>query len=148
MSISKRAVTAFLLAAMLVGTISCGDTATNNPGETTPAGETTEATKEESYKYYGDKTFGGKEFTVYNVKKDLWNMICVIQPDEVNGETINDAIYNRNERVKKQLDCEIVEVNAPEYTTMRADVQTMILAGDNTYDAVYMPMFYLIDGLT
>ena len=148
MSISKRAVTALLLAAMLVGTISCGDTATNNPGETTPAGETTEAPKEEGYKYYGDKTFGGKEFTVYNVKKDLWNMICVIQPDEVNGETINDAIYNRNERVKKQLDCEIVEVNAPDYTTMRADVQTMILAGDTTYDAVYMPMFYLIDGLT
>lgn len=33
--------------------------------------------------YYGDNDFGGDTFTIYNVKKNLWDMICVIQPDEL-----------------------------------------------------------------
>ena len=73
MSISKRAVTALILAAMLATTFSCGDTPASNPtgNSTTEIESTTEAPKDENYKYYGDKTFGGKEFTIYNVKKDL-----------------------------------------------------------------------------
>lgn len=147
MRYSKRVITALILSALIAGTFACGDATVKDP-DSIPADVTTEAPKPVGYPYYEGADLGGKEFTVYNVKKDLWNMICVIQPDEINGETINDAIYNRNERVKQKLNCSIAEINAPEYTTMRSDVQTMILAGDTTYDAIYMPMFYLIDGLT
>lgn len=136
-----------LLASMLLGTIACGDNNSDDNKDTTSDDTTTAEVKEEGYQYYGDTNFEGETFTIYNVKPKLWNMLCVVQPEEVTGETVNDAIYNRNERVKKRLNCEIEEV-AGAYDTMASDLQTLILADEDVYDAVYMPMFKLIDGLT
>ena len=149
MKISRRLLSVLLLASIMTGTLSCGNSSSGD-NTTTPAaqGDTTDAPKPEGYPYYDGADFGGEEFTIYNVKKDLWNMICVVQPDELNGETINDAIYNRNEKVKQMLNCEINEVNAADYNTMATDLQTLVVAGDDVYDAVYMPMMLLIGGLT
>ncbi len=144
---SKRAISLMLLSAMLLGTFACGDN-TEGKGNDTTAGDTTTAEVEEKgYQYYGDTNFEGETFTIYNVKKNLWNMICLIQPDEVIGETVNDAIYNRNERVKQQFNCEIEEVN-DDYSTMVNTLQTLILAQEDVYDAAYLPMNRLIDSLT
>lgn len=147
MNKSQKLLTTLILSAILGATSACG----GSPAQTSDT-ILTDATTEEQptagYPYYEGSDLKGKTFSVYNVKKDLWNMICVLQPDEVNGETINDAIYNRNELVKSKLNCSIEEINAADYNTMKTDVQTMVLAGDRTYDAVYMPMFLLTDGLT
>ncbi|MGN1127614.1 MAG: hypothetical protein ACI4T6_01515, partial [Candidatus Flemingiibacterium sp.] len=149
MKISRRLLSVILLASIMTGTLACGDSGSGD-NTTTPAAQdaSTDAPQPEGYPYYDGADFGGEEFTIYNVKKDLWNMICVIQPDELNGETINDAIYNRNEKVKQKLNCEITEVNAADYNTMATDLQTLVVAGDDVYDAVYMPMMLLIGGLT
>lgn len=147
-----RKLTASLLFLSMLSVISCGDadadlsTETNNTTESDA--ESTTDQYGSGYPYYGDNDFGGKTFTIYNVKKDLWDMICVIQPDELNGEIINDTIYNRNELVKQELNCEIEEVNEETEGNMAANLQTYILAGDAVYDAVYMPMYQVIGGLT
>ena len=147
-----RQLTASLLLLSMLSIISCGGTDTNSPTATDTstdiAAESTTDQYGSGYPYYGDNDFGGKTFTIYNVKKDLWDMICVIQPDELNGEIINDTIYNRNELVKQELNCEIEEVNEETEGNMAANLQTYILAGDAVYDAVYMPMYQVIGGLT
>ena len=97
----QRKLTASLLLLSMLSVISCGDADADLPTETNTTAESdADSTTDQygsGYPYYGDNDFGGKTFTIYNVKKDLWDMICVIQPDELNGEIINDTIYNRNE---------------------------------------------------
>ena len=65
---SKRAVTVLILSALLAGTFSCGN-ATGKDTDSIPADVTTEAPKPVGYPYYEGADLGGKEFTVYNVKK-------------------------------------------------------------------------------
>ena len=144
----KRLLSVVLLGAIMVGTIACGNAGNENDQNLPSQDSSTAPSQPVGYPYYEGNSLDGEEFTIYNVKKNLWNMICVVQPDELNGETINDAIYNRNEKVKQNLNCEITEINAEDYNTMANDLQTLVLAGDNEYDAVYMPMFLLIGGLT
>lgn len=146
----KKVITLLLLTSMLLNVAACGGD--GGSGKDTTASDSSETTTAEDspagYPYYSGNDLGGETFTVYNVKKDLWNMLCVIQPDEINGETINDAIYNRNEYVKQQLNFALEEINAADYATMATDLQTLVLAGDDVYDAVYMPMHLMIGGLT
>ncbi len=84
-----RQLTASLLLLSMLSIVSCGDTITDSPTTTDTATDSdAESTTDQygsGYPYYGDNDFGGKTFTIYNVKKDLWDMICVIQPDELNG---------------------------------------------------------------
>ncbi|MCI8387096.1 MAG: hypothetical protein HFE63_01350 [Clostridiales bacterium] len=70
-------------------------------------------------------------------------MITVIQPDEMNGEIINDAIYSRNEFVKEKLNFELEEVHATRIDDMAAHMQTILLAGEDIYDAAFMPMYFV-----
>ena len=64
-------------------------------------------------------------------------MHCAIAPEEVDGETINDAIYNRNAKVEAKMNYKLKEVNA-EYDKMATELDTLVMSGDSTYDAVYM----------
>lgn len=78
---------------------------------------------------------------------DLWNMHCAIAPEEVDGETINDAIYNRNAKVEAKMNYKLKEVNG-EYDKMATELDTLVMSGDSTYDAVYMPMFTAGSGMS
>lgn len=74
-------------------------------------------------------------------------MHCAIAPEEVDGETINDAIYNRNAKVEAKMNYKLKEVNG-EYDKMATELDTLVMSGDSTYDAVYMPMFTAGSGLS
>jgi hypothetical protein len=148
MKYSKRILSILLLSSFATLSLSCGQTPAVSD---VTSGNTTESSvevKEMVYPYYEGNNLGGKTYTIYNVKKYLWDMICVVQPDEINGETVNDAIYNRNEYVKQKLNFELVEVNEETYADMAKNLQTLVLAGDDIYDAAYMPMYLLIGGLS
>ena len=68
MRYSKRVITALILSALIAGTFACGDATVKDP-DSIPADVTTEAPKPVGYPYYEGADLGGKEFTVYNVKK-------------------------------------------------------------------------------
>ncbi len=146
--ISKRIVITLLLAAMGLSVLSCGGQPTDNPsgGDTTPSDTTAPGAKEEAYPYY-NQDLGGETFTFFNVKKDLWNMICVLQPEEMTGETVNDLIFERNEFVKDQLNFEIEEINAETYSEMPTIFAQAVMAGEETYDAIFMQNTYINSGL-
>ncbi|MBQ2708465.1 MAG: hypothetical protein IJF67_09375 [Clostridia bacterium] len=138
---------AFALAAILAASsfAACGGPApavdTTEPSETT-------APAEVEYPYYGGNDFGGKTYKFLNVKYDLWNMMPQIMPEELNGETVNDAVYMRNEKVMAKLNCQLEEVHHETYDELGADLNKLIMAGDDVYAAAYVPLHKILAGLT
>ncbi|MCI8387509.1 MAG: hypothetical protein HFE63_03465 [Clostridiales bacterium] len=147
---SKRLLTLLLAAALALSAAACGSSDDKTPGDTTPQSSDTDTTapEDKDYLYYDGADLGGETFTVFNLEKNLWDMICLIQPDELTGEIVNDAIYNRNVLVKQKLNCEIEEVNSPNYEQMSSELGKLILADDDVYDAAYIPMSTISTGVT
>ncbi len=143
----SRLISLLLLSALTA--TACGGANTDEPAadDTQTVDTTIAEPKPEGYAYYEGEDFGGETLTVYNVKKDLYKMICVIQPDEITGEPVNDAIFERNEFIKEKLNCAIEEINAEAINDMPVALEANILANDDTYDAVYMPMHHLEGGM-
>ena len=146
---AKKTLSLILIAALL-GASSCGGTESGkNTDSSSPTDESTDTTApaEKTYPFYDGVDLGGETFVVWNVMPDLWNMHCAIAPEEVDGETINDAIYNRNAKVEAKMNYKLKEVNG-EYDKMATELDTLVMSGDSTYDAVYMPMFTAGSGLS
>ncbi len=59
--------------------------------------------------------------------------------EEQTGDLIEDAIYNRNRDVEERFNCELVIDG--EKQVMASNIQTLVLAGDSTYDII-MPRDY------
>lgn len=146
---AKKFLSLILIAALL-GASSCGGTESGKiTDSSSPTDESTDTTApaEKTYPFYEGVDLGGETFVVWNVMPDLWNMHCAIAPEEVDGETINDAIYNRNAKVEAKMNYTLKEVNA-EYDKMATELDTLVMSGDSTYDAVYMPMFTAGSGMS
>ena len=140
---------AFALAAILAASTvaSCGG-APENPTDTTAPSNTTAAPTEESYPYYDGKDFGGKTYKILNVKYNLWDMMPQIMPEEQNGETVNDAVWNRNVKVMEKLNFVLEEENHESYDELANDLNQLIMAGDDVYAAAYVPLHKILAGLT
>ncbi len=66
--------------------------------------------------------------------------------DELNGEVLNDAIYNRNEAVKERLNVDMVfEEFAYSWNTRQMlydTVRSSIMGGDATYDVIISGVYF------
>lgn len=138
----KQAITAILLAALIAASASCGDSST-----TTENGKVTEMTQsgedqKEDYKY--EKNFNGKEFKILSTV-DGYTMHMQFDRDEINGETVNDAIYNRNRLVESKLNFKMSEyavdlgnVNANN-SEIADQIRKAVEAGDYLCDLAMIP---------
>ncbi len=139
----KRSVSIFIAACMLSGVTlsqSCGSTGDNTETTTTSAGDTTTAA-EDAYQH-PDVDYGGAEFRILNLEA-LWDMFIHIDRAEINGEVLNDAVYNRNRKLEQQMNFVINEITQLE-DMAHADLITLatnsILAGDDMYDVMFLPV--------
>ncbi len=66
-------------------------------------------------------------------RKSSWWQLTEISYDELNGEVINDAVYNRNLKLESQckINFEVVHVD-----TVGTTIRKLILANDGQYDFV------------
>lgn len=78
--------------------------------------------------------FGGYTFHTLNVWSDY--AYVLMTAEELTGETINDAVYNRNATVGDRLNMTFAE-EITGWDTIYDEVQAMILAGDNAYDIFF-----------
>ncbi|MBQ8509829.1 MAG: hypothetical protein IJ493_07985 [Clostridia bacterium] len=138
----KRTLCLLLILTSLLAACGSSDT----PPDETTAADTTTAASEEGYSY-GSHDLGGKTFVFLNCPKDQWSMHNTIQPDELNGESVNDAMFNRNEYVKSRLNCKIVEQNTDDIYKINQVLQTSVMAGDDEYQVAYLPMHYSMSAI-
>ena len=143
-SLSLSLCTVFLL---LSACNNKSDVATDSANTTNPAGsqeissqptETTDAFTEPAVP--DNLKFSGVKFTFLMNANPYWEGRSDIYAEELTGEPLNDAIYNRNKQVEAKFGIEIGQIaeygnksngTGPAYQRITKDVN----AGDNTYDA-------------
>ncbi|MCR5264246.1 MAG: extracellular solute-binding protein [Clostridiales bacterium] len=87
---------------------------------------------------------GGKEINILNMHS-YWGMYTTICPDELNGEILNDAVYNRNQKIEAALNCRIVDSrtgteggNGQNLIDVHDLGKKILQSGDDTYDVMYL----------
>ena len=109
--------------------------------ETLELGGTTvgSVSEENKIQYNRDpEDLGGFELNLLTVKSGMWNMHTDIAPTTFNGETINAAVYERNETVKSLYNANIVAHEDAEYYSMTSRLSQDQLSGEYIYDAAYV----------
>ena len=141
---NRKIISIILLSALLVSAASCGESVDSGVSDTTavPAEETT---AEAAYPHE-TQDFSGYTFKVMNLDKQYGCHIR-LDFDEQTGEALDDAIYNRNRRVEEQLNFVLEEVIIPGGATWGTGqtgacdtLVSSVMAGDNAYDAAYVPL--------
>ena len=118
MTSRTRIISLILASMMLLSAASCSESGTNDETTAQTAGENTEAAAPETIPEetgpvaeLPDKTYDGEEvmfLTSLNLGYD-WYTSYEIYAEEMNGQLINDAVFQRNTVVEDLLDIKIAE---------------------------------------
>ena len=138
----KKAISLLLLAALLCGAISCSDSGNGGNDDVTTDGTTTSAdttvaeaeTTADNTPKLGlpeDLKYDGYTFTFYG-RGDMENKF--IADEEWAGDTMNDAVWARQQKVSDLLDVNFEYLYCSD--TYANDAKDIILAGDDTYDVI------------
>jgi hypothetical protein len=104
-----RFLSALLAALMLAGTLSACATGDETPDD----GKTTEATTEAdtglSDNLPSNLNFAGAEFTIISRDREGWTR-GEVSVDGLNGDPVNDAIFERNKAVEQRLNFKLTSI--------------------------------------
>lgn len=127
-----------------------GDTDTATPSETAPVEETTS-------KYTNDDVpaglnFGEKTINIASSDRSWW--VDEVTVTDLNGEIVNDAVYNRNLAVESRLGVKINNIKIPYADSNSSTVDAVkksVLAGSPDYDIAfvnaYQSLYNSINGI-
>lgn len=132
----KKVISLILLAALLCGTISCGsqDTDKNKDTDTTPSSTSEEETTEDNTPKLGlpeGLDYDGYTFTIYGRPNQEF---IFIGDEEKAGDTMNDAVWERQQTVSDLLNVNFDYVKSTD--DFAGDARNTILAGDDSYDVI------------
>ena len=144
---NKKWISLMILFSVILGCASCGNDE-GNPGKGTDSqnpdasvsGSKTDATEKINLESSGVeiKDFGGAEFVVLsnNVPNHAhtWKMF---DPDELNADAMNDAMYNRNKKIEAKYNIEISVVYSSD---LKTDLTKSINSQENTYSTAFGSM--------
>ena len=131
---TKRTISLLLLAAMLAA-VGCG--AAQPSGDTTTASNDTTADTEPvetkvTDDLPADLDFTGRELRVLTTENTTYAPLYV---EEANGDILNDAIYNRKERIMDRFGITINE-QVFMWSDARDNARRVITAGEDAYDLI------------
>ena len=132
----KRKVSILLLAALICGTVSCGnsdngDTSTTTNAPDSTSGEVTTADNTPKLGLPEDLKYDGYTFTFYG-RPEVENVF--IADEEKSGDTMNDAVWDRQQKVSDLLGVEFEYLACSD--KYANDAKDTILAGDDSYDVI------------
>lgn len=124
-------ITAFTLAILVSLLASCGSPAST--AEVTTAGDTTTGPvvtePAEISDELPDKKFSGRTFTTLTYDQ----LIADYQADEANGDVVNDAVWERNQKVMDRFDVTLETLSQPLYNNTTDYIKTTVLSGEETF---------------
>ena len=146
---NKKFTAVLLLCALLLcacGTSSGDDSAAVTTASASGQGSETTAVVETAAEYVRpEKDFGGKTLTVLNMNA-YYGANVRVDIAEQTGETLDDAMYERNRSIEEELNFKLNEAmvgNDWQGGTQLIDAfSKSVLAGDDTYQAAYLPLYF------
>ncbi len=148
MHTGKKLTTILLLLAMLLPLASCGKAAEETAVSTeTAAAETIVETETELTTELPEKDWGGQVFTVLGNDNQTYDQFdnFEIDVEELNGEVVNDAIYNRNLSVEQLYNVSIQQVlmSGTSNNENVTELKNATIAGDALYDVTFVVLMYI-----
>lgn len=145
---SKRAIALFL-AVMNMFAVSCGNNATQTTDSTTASDgtdTTVGGTETAEVPEIPDDKYEGYEFRILGVEKATGAKNSEIAVETENGETLNDAVYNRNRMVEERFGIKISHI-VGDYSNIVSGVGKTVLAGEDAYDAAVDTTAFISSGI-
>ena len=140
----KRSIAICLLFAIAAATLACGET--EQTTNETDAQSTTAVV--DSFYDNLDEDYDGYEFTIFNAATQF-NCYIRLDFEEQTGETLDDAVYERNSLIEDKLNCTITEFQfegdtgwGTQQQSLCTHITQMVMAGDCDYDAAYLPVSF------
>ena len=138
-----RSITASLILSALIleafTLASCGGTPSDT--ETTPASsgdtETTAAPETDYLDALEKKDFGGADFVIYAHEAEAFPNLGT---GELNGDILNDALYNREKTVSDLYNINIIDKGIADRGVLRNDVQKAVLGGEEPWQLIMTSM--------
>ena len=142
MPMKKHIIAALLLFAMLLSLClaSCNDT--NEESSAAPDENSQTASTEESKEddllvpHLGKRDLGGFTLTFLACEPDGTFNTAQFAPEELTEEPVNDAVYNRNQRISDEFNCYVDVVWTGSFGDYVTKVENDILSGTAEYNAV------------
>ncbi len=144
-----RSVFALFLALMMIvpSLVACSSGSDNTPAGTTVATASAEPAETEppdpADALSGD--YKGAEFVILSREETAYEVFA----EELTGEPVNDAVYERNKKVDEKFNVKVKVVPSPGAWSKRTEfmeiVSSVVLAGDSTYDMVSSHMGYMVN---
>lgn len=142
---TKRTVSILLLAALLA-TVSCGSSGTAESDGTTSGSESTtettvETTAPDPLSSLRKEDFGGRTYTMLGTSDSSMSALAPneLNATELDGDIINDTVYNRNRKIEDLYNIKITAETKPGGEIVSL-VKSSVLAGDCPYDLVWPTM--------
>ncbi|MCL2775817.1 MAG: hypothetical protein FWD71_21090 [Oscillospiraceae bacterium] len=134
--------TVLFLLAVSASAISCKSNNSNNINKTgddaaNGASADVSSTTEEKY-IYPQFDGGGADFTFLS-PTTTWFYYTDVERDEMDGEVLDDAIYNRNMFIDQQFNINIKSVDI-DVGQIYTQIRKVVTAGEDTYDASFCPI--------
>ncbi len=133
---NRTSILALLLTALLL--TGCGGTATTETTADTQADTAVQETEttnplEVVQAAYADRDYGGYDFRIIDRSGEVGTTFATVDvyAEELTGEAINDAVYNRNNMLEETMKVKVVEIGS---TDVLAGVKESVLAGTDDYD--------------
>ena len=138
---AHRILASLLAALMLTSTLTACANGDEPPAETKKPGQSTSAADEETDltdNLPDNLNYGGETITFISRDRDGW-YDREIWIDNINGEPINDAVYERNKIVEDRLRIKIA--NVPDKDEPCEEVELAVNAGTHEYDVISAACF-------
>ena len=127
----------FVLTAILMTAVSCGKGKETITGDSQTADELSGAEETVDMSFTAelpDANFNGAVFTFLVQNDPCFRHLYDINTDEVNGDNINDAVYERNRTVEERYGVTITDVKDP---NAEKAIYNAVASGDNSYSGGY-----------
>lgn len=121
-----------LLFAILLSTFSCGNEEITVKDESTSSSQTTQSTEYDRLDELGEKDFGGKTFTILDAN-DHPDMHVNMPGDSINGDIVNDALYERDAYIEERYGVNIEYIQLTNAKNGTTTLKNSILADDDEY---------------
>lgn len=146
----KSRTTAFLLLTAILLS-ACGQGAgdgneTTSTDEISSGGGVTETSEPDIYSDLPTGDYGGEKFTIFN-STVTWAEYR-IDSEGIDGDTMNDAVYERTKFVEDKLNVEIELIEQDSWSGASSYVANIVLAGDDSIDAAFVGAMFNVANIS